>query len=190
MAVIRSSTAMVVANSCKERNIFICALITLVQGIKQHLDSDTTLYADLPGLRASDNPVSTIPERTLVTSAHPAMVLIRSDEITLIKLTVSHNSLESLSRARRRKSGKEVYLQALGDLEAKGLISHLHTIEFGSLGHWLPTSQRTLLEAVPSLTKKMTRKTMDEAACKVVGASEVIFKAQSEKVWMPSHALL
>ena len=114
----------------------------------------TQLSVDLPGLRASDNPVSTIPESTLVTSARPDMVLVRADEITLIELTVPHNSLESLSRARKRKSGREVYLQALGDLEAKGLISHLHTIEIGSLGHWLPTSQRTLLEAVQSLTKK------------------------------------
>ena len=113
------------------------------------------------------------------------MVLVRTDEITLIELTVPHNSLESLSRTRKHKSGKEVYLQALGDLEAKGL-----TLEIGSLGHWLPTSQRTLLEAVPSLTNKMPRKTMDEAACKIVGASKVIFKAQSEKVWMPSRVLL
>ena len=73
-----------------------CTIITLVQGIKEHLDSDTTLYADLPGLRASDNPVSTIPESTLVTSARPDTVLIRADEISLIELTVPYNSLESL----------------------------------------------------------------------------------------------
>ena len=113
-------------------------------GIKEHLDSDTTLYADLPGLRARNNPVSTIPESTLVTSARPDMVLVRADEITLIKLTVPQYSLESLSQAKKCKSGKEVYLQAIGDMEAKGLISHLHTIEIGSLAHWLLTSQRTL----------------------------------------------
>ena len=31
---------------------------------------------------------------------------------------------------------------------------------------------------------------MDEAARKVIGASQVIFKAQLEKVWTPSHTLL
>ena len=31
---------------------------------------------------------------------------------------------------------------------------------------------------------------MDEAACKVIGASQVIFKARLEKAWTPSRALL
>ena len=30
---------------------------------------------------------------------------------------------------------------------------------------------------------------MDEAACKVIGASQVIFKAQLEKAWTPSRIL-
>lgn len=58
----------------------------------------------------------------------------------------------------------KIYLQTVSDLEAKGLTSHLHTIDFGSLGHWLVTSQRTLLKAALPLTAK---KAMDEAACKV-----------------------
>ena len=66
----------------------------------------------------------------------------------------------------------------------------IHTIEIGSLGHWLPTSQRALLKAAPLLAKQLARKTMDEAARKVVGASQVIFKARLEKVWTPSRTLL
>ena len=31
---------------------------------------------------------------------------------------------------------------------------------------------------------------MDEAANKVIGASQVIFKAQTNKAWVPTHALL
>ena len=55
--------------------------------------------------------------------------------------------------------------------EAKGLASHLHTIEIGSLGHWLLTSQCALLKAVPSLKKQTARKTMDEAACIVIAGA-------------------
>ena len=122
-----------------------------MKSIKKHLDSETTLYADLPGLRANENPMSTIP---LVTSAHLDIVLVGEGEVTLIELTIPHNSLKSLSNARDCKSQKEIYLQALSDLEAKGYASHLHTIEIGSLGHWLPTSQSALLKALPSLKKK------------------------------------
>ena len=52
------------------------ALLVLARGIQEHLDSDTTLYADLPGMQASDNPLSTIPENILVTSARPDSVLV------------------------------------------------------------------------------------------------------------------
>ena len=167
-----------------------CALKVLVKSIKEHLDSDTTLYADLPGMRASDNPLSTIPEDILITAARPDIVLGRKEEIILIELTIPHNSFESLSNARERKSRKETYLQALSDLEVKGLISNLYTIEIGSLGHWLPISLRALLKSVPSITKQAARKTMDETAQKVIGASQVIFKACLEKIWTSSCAPL
>ena len=134
------------------------ALQILVKSIKEHLDCNTILYADLPGMRASENPVATIPDDTLVTSARPDIVLLGEDEVTLIELTIPHNSLESLSNARDRKSQKDIYLHALSDLEAKGFVSNLYTIEIGSLGHWLPTSQRALLKAAPLLTKQLARK--------------------------------
>ena len=149
-------------------------------------------------MRASDNPLSTIPEDILITAARPDIVLARKEEIILIELTIPHNSFESLSNARERKSRKETYLQALSDLEVKGLISNLYTIEIGSLGHWLPISLRALLKSVPSITlksvpsitKQAARKTMDEAARKVIGASQVIFKACLEKIWTSSCAPL
>ena len=141
-------------------------------------------------MRASENPEATIPEDILVTSARPDIVLVGVDEVTLIELTIPHNSMESLYNARDRKSHKEIYLQALSDFEAKGLATQLYTVEIGSLGHWLPNSQRALMKAAPLLTKQTARKTMDEAACKVIGASQVIFKARLEKAWTPSRALL
>ena len=65
------------------------ALQTLVKSIKEHLDCNTTLYADLPGMRASENPVATIPDDTLVSSARPDIVLVGEDEVTLIELTIN-----------------------------------------------------------------------------------------------------
>ena len=65
---------------------------------------------------ASDNPISTVAMNILVTSARLDMVLVGEDEVTLIELTIPHNSMESLSNARKRKSEKVSYCQALSNL--------------------------------------------------------------------------
>ena len=64
-------------------------------------------------MRASENPVSTIPEDIWVTSARPDIVLVNEERLILIELTIPHNSLESLSNARDHKSQKELYLQVI-----------------------------------------------------------------------------
>ena len=68
-------------------------------------------------MRASENPLATIPENILITSARPDIVLVEDKEITLLELTIPHNSMESISNARARKSMKENYQQTLSDLE-------------------------------------------------------------------------
>ena len=88
--------------------------------------------------------------------------------VTLIELTIPHNSLDSMTRAKERKSEKELYQQALSDLESKGFLGELYTIEIGTLGHWLPTSRSSLLKASPSLTKKEASSILDLAAKKVI----------------------
>ena len=108
---------------------------------------------------------------------------------TIIEPTIPHNSMESLSNARKRKSEKVFFWQALSNLEVKGIVSNLYTIEIGSLRHWLHASQKFLLRAVLLISKQMVRKIMDEAASTVIGASQVIFKTWTDKAWMPSHAL-
>ena len=102
-------------------------------------------------MRANDNPISIIPENTLVTSARPYIVVVGEDKVTLIELTSPYNSMESLSNARKRKSEKELYQQVISDLEVKGIASNLYTIEIGSLGHWLHTSQMALLKGAPQI---------------------------------------
>ena len=73
---------------------------SLVQDLRDHLED----------MRASDNPLTTIPESILVTSAHPDIVLVEEDDTTLLELTILHNYMES-SNARIRKSTKENYQQ-------------------------------------------------------------------------------
>ena len=165
-----------------------CALQVLAWGIKDHLDPDTVLYADLPGMRTSENPPATIPDNILITPAHPDNVMVAQSDVTLIELTIPHNSLESISRARQRNSEKEAYQLVLSDLEAKGLTSNLYTIEIGSLGHWLPSSRTALLKFATGLTKKDATKLMDTAACKVIKASQVIFRARTYSTWSSSRS--
>ena len=71
-------------------------------------------------MRASENPVATIPEHVLVTSAHPDIVLVGEDKVTLIEFTIPHNSPESLSSTTDRKSHKE-YIKFLVTWKRKAL---------------------------------------------------------------------
>ena len=70
------------------------------------------------------------------------MLLVGEGEVTLLELTIPHNSMESLSNARKCMPAKESYRQALSDLEVKGIVSNLYTIEIGSLGHWFHALQK------------------------------------------------
>ena len=160
-----------------------------MNGLQDHLDDNVTIYADLPNMRASDNPLATIPESILITSARPDIVLVGDREITLLELTIPHNSVESINNARVRKCLKENYQQTLSDLERKGFSSNLLTIEIGSLGHWTHESLSNL-KAAPSLSKRIARAIMDKAATKVVGASQIIFNARVERTWSSSRTLL
>ena len=166
------------------------ALKYLVEGLRDYLEDNVILYADLPNMRASDNPIATIPESTLITSARPDIVLVGHDEITLLELTIPHNSMESISNARARKSTKANYLQTLSDLERKGFKPYLLTIEIGSLGHWTQDSQRSLIKAAPSMSKHSARMIMDQVATKVIRASQIIFNARVEESWSLSRTLL
>ena len=84
----------------------------------------------------------------MVTSARPDIELVGEDEVTLIELATPHNSMESLSNAR-----KELYQQAISDLEVKGIASNLYTIEIVSLRHRLHTLQNALLKGAPLIIK-------------------------------------
>ena len=67
----------------------------------------------------------------------------------------------------------------LGDLEFRGYVANLITIEIGALGHWLPRTHSALLEVSPSLSKAKLTTLLDQAASTVNTASHQIFKART-----------
>ena len=53
------------------------------------------------------------------------------------ELTVPSNSPEALSSAKDRKANQANYISLIGDLEERGLEVNYHTLEIGSLSHFL-----------------------------------------------------
>ena len=92
------------------------------------------MFADLPNLRASDNPMATIPIEILSTPYRPDIV-VRQNKVILLELTVPFHSPESMSKTKQRKESKELYQLALNDLEANGFDPLLLTLEIGALDH-------------------------------------------------------
>ena len=88
------------------------ALKKLASDLRVHLQPGERLYADLPGMRVTDNPPTTIPVELLDTSARPDIVIVRASEIVLLELMVPYNSPNCLHNARIRKEGKELYLNS------------------------------------------------------------------------------
>ena len=101
---------------------------------------------------SANNPQGTIPESILIISFHPDIIIIEqkdaTQEVALIELTIPHNSIDGMIGARERKSAKELYHQALSDLENKGFFEELYTIEI-----W---NSQTLASYSTSLTSKGT----------------------------------
>ena len=119
--------------------------------VRPQLSDDEYLYTDIPGLRAQENPASTIPLVLMVTTTRPDMVYINVNTVVLIELTIPFKSPESLSKAKLRKGTKELYQQLLSDLESAGKQATLITIEIGSLGHSLPSCHKSLVRTLPNI---------------------------------------
>ena len=112
-------------------------LSCLISSVRQKVPPQFKLYADLPGLRACDSPPATIPANISTSTARPDLVFISINSVTMIELTVPPNSREALSSAKDRKANKANYISLIGDLEERGLVVNYHTLEIGSLGHFL-----------------------------------------------------
>ena len=117
-----------------------------------------------------DNPPSTIPPNILDTSTQPDLVIIEEQCVTLIELTIPFNSQESLTNAKTRKENKENYQLVLEDLESRGYVANLITIEIGSTQSLASRTRSALLEAFPSLSKAKLTTLLDQAASTVIMA--------------------
>ena len=109
-----------------------CVLLTLLKGLKSMLEPDVKLYGDVAGYRACVNPQATIPPNLICTTARPDIVIINSDKVIMLELTVPNNTSESLHQARSRKMGKENYQMLQSDLEDMGLSTNFVTVEIGA----------------------------------------------------------
>ena len=54
------------------------------------------LYADLPGLHASESPFATLPTDLSTSTARPDIVLVSEENVTMLELTISSNSKEAI----------------------------------------------------------------------------------------------
>ena len=161
------------------------------QFVRPQLSTDECLYTDLPGLRAQENPSSTIPLDLVVTTARPDMVYICNNTVVLIELTIPFNSPESLKHAQSRKQNKQLYQQLLSDLDSAGKQATLVTIEIGSLGHSLPSCHKSLVRSLPNIFEKsMVRTLFDNAAKTAISASYVIYLAKKNNHWPTDKTLL
>jgi len=82
-----------------------------------------SLYADLPGMRASDYPQSTIPPSLLIISYRSDLV-IYNQETNSLELTCPLDSTGQLEAARDRKQGETEYLEIVSELQRLGVNSH------------------------------------------------------------------
>ena len=129
-------------------------LLRLTEFLKCNLDHDHTIYADLPGLRALDNPPLTIPPSVLPTSARPDIFIKNNSEIHILELTIPKNTSNGLKAARSRKQSKQIYISLINDLITKRYSVNYDTIEIGSLGHFERESISALHSILPNLSIK------------------------------------
>ena len=164
-------------------------LQTFAKALVPALSPSETLYADLPGLTASNNPPATIPTSLSTTSDRPDLVIVSGGDVHILELTIPANTIENLNEARHRKQAK--YQPLIEDLESHPRTMEVSycTIEVGSLGHYPPSAIQALRKACPSLAKNEAKDIMAQAAKVAVGCSYYIFRARPSKDW-DSHKTL
>ena len=96
------------------------------------------VYADLPNLRASESPLSTIPTRVMVTPFRPDIVIHNTiaSGLLLFELTCPLDGTHHLREARSRKQDKIEYHQILSKLDRLDITNYYETLEISVLGHY------------------------------------------------------
>ena len=161
------------------------------KAIRSHMLEGDHLYSDISGLRAHENPQSTVPHDLTITTARPDMVYMSGNSVILVELTVPSNSYEHLCNAQNRKRQKPLYQLLLSELDSLGKQASLVTIEIGSLGHWIPKCCQDFAQSFSSFfDKSSARKLFDSAARTAISASQIIFLARKSDHWLKDKPLL
>ena len=151
-------------------------LQVLVRNFKKGLPPCYKIYADLPGHQASVSPPSTIPSHITSTLSRPDLVVVSTDSITLLELSVVTNTEHHLLAARNRK--EDCYGSLLTDLQQAGFSVNLVTIEVGCLGHFMPQTVSKLSD-VCHLPKNTIRCILQQVARVAISCSYRIFNSRA-----------
>ena len=163
----------------------------LITELSKVLADQCRIYADLPGLRASDSPQATIPPSLLITPYCPDIMIHnqRSNSVALLELTCPLDSVHHLESERDRKLGKEDYQLLLAELDRLGIASYYDTIEMSVLGHYLPISLSSFTNCVNfiqnefTMTKSRSKRIFDSVAAISISSSRRIFMAKDCQEW-------
>ena len=138
-----------------------------------------SVYADLPEMRASDSPQTTIPPSLLITPYRPDIVIYNqmNNSVALLELTCPLDSVHHLESARERKQKKTEYQQILSEFDHLIILCSYYTIELSVLGHYLPSSLSSFQNCVNFIQNEITmthsncRRIFDLAAVASISSS-------------------
>ena len=148
----------------------------LAQGVKQNLEKDSKIFADLHGWLASESPLATLPADLSSSSDRPDIVVTTATEVSILELTVCANVASNFASAKRRKEDR--YAPLIADLEARGLSVIYVTLELGTLGHYTKDALRALQLIMPSTARGVLSNLLKSLAKIAIGCSQTIFNAR------------
>ena len=148
--------------------------------------------ADLPNLRASESPLSTIPTGVMVTPFRPDIIIHNTiaSSLLLFELTCPLDSAHHLTEARSCKQDKIEYHQILSELDRLDITNYYETLEISVLGHYHQYSVTNIYNTLRfvyqdlSITKSSVRQLLDDASKVCVAASQRIFMARDCREWL------
>ena len=156
----------------------------LAQGVKQNLEKDSKIFADLHGWLASESPLATLPADLSSSCDRPDIVVTTATEVSILELTVCANVASNFASAKRRKEDR--YAPLIADLEVRGLSVIYVTLELGTLGHFTKDALLALQLIMPSTAHGVLSNLLKSLAKIAIGCSQTIFNARHSPYWSTS----
>ena len=159
-------------------------LLSIFRSLQQ-LEVTSMIFADFPGLRASEASQSTIPLKIISTSSRPDIVIVhmQTTKVALLELTICGNTLDAMNAAHTRKFTKEEYLHLLSDLRRRGWQMKYITIEIDALGHLNPICLSELADNFPMIPLLEWKNILRRGAITAINCSQAIFMARANRQW-------